>query len=128
LKPKGKNPIQTGCAVYAVLDCEILSAGTIHREAIPCTAFYYGDKCHEIKLRVNSALIVTVTVKSEGVFAPLEWCLCHLDSIIIVMNLLLTQYSPPCIVYVFSFSVDIPASQNRHRCKANNDIFSMLRS
>jgi len=75
---------------------------------IPSTAFNYGVNCHQIKLRLNWALIFTVTATSEGSFAPVEGCLCHLGTIIIVVHLFLAQNFKPSIVYIFSFLVGIP--------------------
>jgi hypothetical protein len=77
-------------------------------------------------LKLHSALILTVTAMSEGQFAPLEGCLCHLDVIIIVLHLFLAQYFEPSIVYIISFPVEIPLWQSSKHRKANNDIFSIL--
>jgi len=46
---------------------------TILSDEIPSKAFNYWVHCHQFKLRLNSALIFTVTATSEGLFAPLEW-------------------------------------------------------
>jgi hypothetical protein len=61
-----------------------------------------------MKLRLNSALIFTVTAMTEGLFAMLEGVLCHLGMIIIVLHSFLAQYFKPSIVYIFSFPVEIP--------------------
>jgi hypothetical protein len=63
---------------------------------------------------------------SEGLFAPLEGCLCHLDAIIIVLHSSFAQYFEPSIVYIFSFQVEIPLWQSYKHRKANNDVFSIL--
>jgi hypothetical protein len=52
-------------------------------------------------------LIFTVTATTEGLFAPLEWRLCDLGAIIIVLHLFLAQYFEPLIVYIFNFPVEI---------------------
>ena len=52
---------------------------TILGDEIPSKAFNYGVNCHQIKLRPNSALIFTVTATSEGLFAPLEGCICSVS-------------------------------------------------
>jgi hypothetical protein len=59
-------------------------------------------------IRLNSALIFTVTATSECLFAPLEECVCHLGPNIIVLQSFLAQYFEPSIVYIFSFPVEIP--------------------
>jgi hypothetical protein len=41
-------------------------------DKIPSKAFNYGIISHQIKLRLNSALIFTITAMSEDLFAPLE--------------------------------------------------------
>jgi len=81
---------------------------TILGDEIPSKAFNYGANCHQIKLRLNSALIFTVTATSEGLFAPLEGCLCLLGGIIIILHLVLAPYFELLIVYIFSFLVEIP--------------------
>jgi hypothetical protein len=58
--------------VYTVLDSKSLLPVTILGDEIPFKAFNYGVNCHQIKLRLNSALIFTVTAMSEGLFALLE--------------------------------------------------------
>ena len=63
---------------------------------------------------------------SKGLFAPLEGCLCHLGTIIIVLHSFLAQYFKLSIVYVFSFPVEIPLWQSKKHRKANNDVFSIL--
>jgi len=63
-----------------------LQTVTILADDIPSNAFHYGVNCHQIKLRLNSALIFTVTATSEGQFAPLEGCLYILGAIIIVLD------------------------------------------
>jgi len=60
------------------VDCTRLQTLTILGDEIPSEAFNYGVNSHQIKLRLNSALIFTVTATSEGLFVPLEGCLCHL--------------------------------------------------
>jgi len=93
---------------------------------IPSKVFKYGVNCHQIKLRLNSALIFAVTATSEGLFAPLEGCLCQLGAIIIELHSFLAQYFEPPIVYFFSFPVEIPIWQCLTNRKANNDVFSIL--
>jgi hypothetical protein len=85
---------------------------TILWDEIPSKAFNYGVNCHQIKVRLNSALIFTVTAISEGLFAPLEVCLCLLGAIIIVLQWFLPQYFEPSIVYIFNFQMDIPLWQS----------------
>jgi len=79
---------------------------------IPSKEFNHGVYCHQIKLRSNSELIFTVTAMSEGLFAPLEQCLCHLGAIITVLHLFVAQYFEPSIMYIFSFLVEIPLWQS----------------
>jgi hypothetical protein len=55
----------------------------ILRDEILGKAFNYGVNYSQIKLRLYSALIFTVTATSEGLFAPLEVCLCLLGATII---------------------------------------------
>jgi hypothetical protein len=54
----------------------------------------------------------TVTAMSEGLFALLEGCLCHLGAIIIILHSFLEQYFKPSIVYISSFQVEIPVWQS----------------
>jgi len=63
--------------------------------------------CHQIKLRLNSALIFTVTAMSEDLFEPLEGSLYLLGAIMIVLHLFLAQYFEPLIGYIFSFPMEI---------------------
>ena len=49
---------------------------------------------------------------SEGLFAPLEGCSCHLGAMIIESHSLLAQYFEPSIVYIFRFPVEIPLWQS----------------
>jgi hypothetical protein len=76
------------------------------------TAIRLYSDLTQIKLRLNSALIFTVTVTSEGLFAPLEGCLCLLGTIIIVLHSFLALYFEPSIVYIFSFAVEITLWQS----------------
>jgi hypothetical protein len=99
---------------------------TILGDEIPSTAFNYGVNCRQSKLRLNSALIFTVTATSERRFAPLEGCLCPLGVMIIVLHSVLVQYFEPLIVYIFSFPVEIPLWQSKKHRKVNNDVFSKL--
>ena len=99
---------------------------TILWDEIPSEAFNYGVNSHQINLRLNGALIFTVTATSEDLFAPLEGCLCHLGAIIIVLHSFLAQYFDPLIVYIFSFPVEIRLLQSYKHRKANNDVFSIL--
>ena len=94
--------------MYTALDSKSLSPEMILRDEIPLNAFNYGDTCHQITLILNSALIFTVTATSEGLFAPLEQCLCLLGVIIIVLHLFLEKCFEPSIVYIFCFPVEIP--------------------
>ena len=70
---------------------------TILGEEIPSKAFNYVVNCHQIKLRLNSALIFTVTATSEDLFAPVEGCLCLLGAIIIILHSVLAQYIEPLL-------------------------------
>ena len=45
---------------------------------------------------------------SEGFIAPLEGSLYLVGAIIIVLHLFMAQYSERSIVYIFSFSMEIP--------------------
>jgi len=63
-------------------------------------------------IRLNSPLIFMVTAMSEGLFAPLEGCLCPLGGVFIVFHLFLAQYFKPSIVYIFNFPVEIPFGQS----------------
>jgi len=81
--------------------------------------------CHQIKLRLHLALIFTVTATSEGLFAPLEGCLCLHGAVIIVLHSFLAQYFEPSIVYIFSFPAEIPIWQSKTHRKANNAVFSI---
>jgi hypothetical protein len=85
---------------------------TILGDEIPSKAFNYGVNCLQIKLRLHSALLFTVTVTSEGIFAPLERFLCLLGGFIIILHSFLAQYIEPLIVYTFSFLVEIPLWQS----------------
>jgi hypothetical protein len=49
---------------------------------------------------------------SEGLFAPLEVCLCLLGAIIITLQWFLAQYFEPSIVYIFNFQKEIPLWQS----------------
>jgi len=62
-------------------------------------------------IRSYSALKFTVTAMSEGLFAPLEGCLCLQGTVIIVLHPVMAQYFEPSIVYIFSFLVEIPIAQ-----------------
>jgi len=64
---------------------------TLLGDEIPCNAFNYGVNCQLIKLRLTSALILTVTVMSEGLFTLIEGCLFLLGTIIMVLHLILAQ-------------------------------------
>jgi len=101
-----------------------LETVTILVDEIPSKPFNYGVNSHQIKLRLISALIFTVTATSEGLFAPLEGCLCLLGTIIIVLHSFWAQCFEPSIVYILSFPVKIPLSQSWKHRKANNDVFS----
>jgi len=81
-------------------------------EEIPSKAINYGVNCHLIELRLNSALIFTVTATSDGLFAPLEGCLCLLGAILIVLHSFFAQYFEPSSVYIFSFPVEVPLWQS----------------
>jgi hypothetical protein len=70
-------------------------------------------------------LIFTVTAMSEGLFALLEGCLCHLGVIIKILYWFLAQYFEPSIVYSFSFPVEIPLWQCYKHHIANNVVFSI---
>jgi len=122
----GRNLKKQGGAVYTALDYKSLSRVTILGDEITWIAFNYGVYCHQIKLRLNSASIFTVTAKSEGLYAPLERSLRLLGSILIVLHSFLAQYFEPSIVYIFSFPTDIPFRQSYKPRNANNDVFSIL--
>ena len=94
------------------MDQARLQTVTILGDEISSKAFKYGVNCHQIELRLNSALIFTVTATSEGLFAPLEGCVCVLGAIIIVLHSFLAQYFEPSIVYIFSFPVAIALWQS----------------
>jgi len=81
-------------------------------DEIPSKAFNYAVNHHQIELRLIPALIFTVTAKSEGLFAPLEGCLCHLGVIPIVLHSFLKQYFKPSIVFIVHFPVEIPLWQS----------------
>jgi len=85
---------------------------TILGDEIPSKAFIYGANWHQIKLKLNSELIFTVTATSEGLFALLDGCLCLLGVIIIVWHSFLAQYFEPSIVHIFSFLVENPLWQS----------------
>jgi hypothetical protein len=55
-------------------------------DEIPSNAFNYAVNCHQIKHRLNTALIFTVTPMTGGLFALLKGCLFLLGEIIIVMH------------------------------------------
>jgi len=93
--------------VYTTLDSKSLAPVTILGDEIPSKVFNRGVNCDQIKLRLNSASIFTVTARSGGLFAPLEGCLCLLGVTIIVFHSFLPQYFEPSIVYIFSFPVEI---------------------
>jgi len=85
-----------------------LDTVTILGDRIHSQASNYAVNCHQIKIRFKSALIFTVTATCEGLFARLEWSLCLLGAIIIVLHSFLAQYFKPSNAYIFSFLVDIP--------------------
>jgi hypothetical protein len=85
---------------------------TILGDEIPSKVYNSGVNCHQIKLRLTSALKFTVTAMSEGLFAALEGCFCLLGTIIIVLHLFLAQYFKPSIVYIFNFQMEIPLGQS----------------
>jgi hypothetical protein len=58
-------------------------------------------------IRLNSALIFTVTPTPEGLFAALEGCFCRLGVGIMVLHLFLVQHFELAIVYIVSFPVEI---------------------
>ena len=88
--------------------------------------FNYEVNCHRIKLRLNSAIIFTVTATSEGLFAPLEGCLCLLGVIGIGLHSFFAQYFEPSIVYISSFVGDIPLWQSEKHHEANSAGCSIL--
>jgi len=108
------------------VDCARQYTVTILGDEIPSKAFNYGVNCNQIKLRFNSPLIFTVTATSEGLFAPLEGCLCYVGKIIIILHSFLEQYIEPSIVYILSFPVEIPLWQSLKHRRANNHVFSIL--
>jgi len=81
-------------------------------DEIPSKAFNYGVNCHQIQLRLNSALLFTVTATSEGLLSPLEACFSLLGTIIIVLHSFFTQSFEPSIVYIFSIPVEIALWQS----------------
>jgi len=76
-------------------------------DEIPSKAFNYGVNCHQINIRLNSPLLITVTATSGGLLSPLEGCLRLLGAMIIVLHSFLAQYFEPSIVYISSFPVEI---------------------
>jgi len=88
-----------------------LQTVTILGVEISSKAFNDGVNCHQIEPRLNPELIFTVTAMSEGLFAPLEGCLCLLGANIIILHSFLALYFEPLIVYIFSFPVEIPLRQ-----------------
>jgi len=78
----------------------------------PLKAFNYEVNSHLIQLKLNSALMFTVTATSEGLFAQFEESLCLLSGIIIVLHSFLSQYFEPLIVYIFSIALEIPRWQS----------------
>jgi len=70
---------------------------TLLADENPSEVFNYGVNCHQIQLRLNSALIFTVSATSEGLFALLEGCLCRLGVIIIALHSFFAQYFEPSI-------------------------------
>jgi len=122
----GSDSNTKSSVVYTAPDSKSISPMMILRDKIPWKGFNYGVICHQIKLRLNSALIFTVTAMSEGQFALLEGCLCLLGPMIIVLHLFLAQYFKPLIFYISSFTVAIPLWYSSKHCKANNDVFSIL--
>ena len=94
------------------VDCARFDTLTILGDEIPSKAFNYGVNCHQLKLRLNLALILTVTATSEGLFAPLEGCLSLLGAIIIILHLFLAQYFEPSILYIFRIPEDFPLWQS----------------
>ena len=99
---------------------------TILGDKILWKPFNYGVNCHQIELRSNSAFIFTVTATSEGPLTLLDGCLCLLGGIFRVLNMLLAQCFERLIVYILSFTVEIPLGQCWKHHKVNNDSFSIL--
>jgi len=62
---------------------------TILGDEIPGKSFSYRVNCHQIELRLNSALIFTVRANSEGLFALVEGSFCLLCAILTVLHLFL---------------------------------------
>jgi hypothetical protein len=108
----GRNSKKQRGVVCTVLDTKCLSRMTILRDDIPGNVFNYPVHCHPIKLKLNSVLIFTITVTSQGLFAPLEGSLCLLGAILIVLDAFLAPYFEPSIVYIFSFPMEIPLWQS----------------
>jgi hypothetical protein len=79
---------------------------TILADVISSIAVNYGVNCHQIILRLNSALMFTVTAMAEGLFAPHEDCFCLCGAFIIVLHSFLAQNFETLIVYIFSFQVE----------------------
>ena len=105
-----------GGAVYTVLDSQYLLPLTILRDQIPWKPFNYRVNCHQIKLRLNSGLIFTVTATSEGLFARLQGCFCLLGAITIILHSIFAKYLEPAIVYIISFAVEMSLWQSlKHR-------------
>jgi len=78
--------------------------------------------CHQIKFRLNWALIFIVTATSDALFGPLGGCLWLLGAIIIELHSFLAQYFEPSILYIFSLLVEIPHWQCQNHRRGNNDI------
>jgi hypothetical protein len=77
-------------------------------------------------LRLNSALIITVTPTFEALVAPLEWCLYLLGTVVVPLHSVLAQFFEPSIVFIYSCPVEIPFWQREMYRKATNDEFSIL--
>jgi hypothetical protein len=64
---------------------------------------------------------------SEGRFALLEGCVCHVGTIIIVFNSFLAPRFVPLIVSIISFAVVISLWQSYKPRKDNNNVLTILR-
>ena len=107
--------------MYTALDSIFLWPEMILGVEIPCKVFNYGVTCHQVQLRLYSALIITVTATTEGLFALLEGCLCLLGAMIIMVHTILAQYFESSIEYMFHFPVEIQLLQSEKNRKAYND-------
>jgi len=109
-----------------VPDTESVSLVTRLDDKIPLTPFNYGVNCYPSELRINSAMIYSITATSEGLFASAQGCLCLLDAIIIGLHSVFAHIIEPSIVSIVRFPAQIPLSPSQMHRKVNNDVSSIL--